>query len=188
MADETQTQNPGWHDLLGEFHPVNADDYESVKHARINSSREDLLGEITGLIIEYANAHELLGEIYREQEAEDRMYKPEMLDELVAILNQGLDDEPEDDDPTCIECGWHRSEHGHQDHGFQRRLTDEEYAAEQQGFAMQWEMENGSYIDGLNHDDDPDDDEVNQDDPAEFTAADAEYAAEHCIPYAEHVR
>lgn len=161
MTETDKQNNPGWHDLLGEFHPVDARDFEDVKNARLFSSRDDLLGEITGLIMEYANAHELLAEIAQQQAWEDahepRIATPETLDELVTILN-----EPDDDDPTCIECGWHRSEHGHQDHGFQRRLTDEEYAAEQERFAREADDFHPE------DDEDPDDDEVNQDDPNEL--------------------
>lgn len=50
-----------------------------------------------------------------------------------------------DDDPTCIECGDYRSEHGFHDHAFQRRLTPEEYEAEQKRFEREWEEENGNW-------------------------------------------
>jgi len=108
---------------------------------RKDASREELMFEIAELIDENARQFEILAEIHREQEWE------------------AAHPEPEDDDPTCIECGWHRSEHGHQDHSFQRRLTDEEYAAEQERFARE--------ADDFHPEDDegPDDDEVNQDDP-----------------------
>jgi len=114
---------------------------------RKDASREELMFEIAELIDENARQYELLVEFYQEAEREDAYARAD------AQINEG-----EDDDPTCIECGWHRSEHGHQDHSFQRRLTDDEYAAEQQRFVMEADIENGSYPY------DPDEDEADDDD------------------------